>query len=172
MFTPLVAFVLADTSSGSPPAIVYILGAILAGGLLPLIYQALQRWRAGPLQDSALISHTIAEQLGGMKELLDEYRVEIEVAKRQLEDYRTQLGDITKELAKAQVRIGQLEDQLDRARDERSTIERDLERLRAQYEQLRAERHELEEVTSGLRDRLRGLELIAGQHPDDPPPAS
>lgn len=163
MLTALAAVLVADSAAGNPPTLIYVLGAILAGGVLPLIYQAAQRWRRGPLEDSTLIAHTVNEQLGGMKELLDQYRVEIEVSKRQLEDYRKQLVEITQDLARAQVRIGHLEDELERSRARREEIERELVQLRAQYEHTNSERRSLEELTTALQERLQQLTLVTGR---------
>lgn len=149
-------------ASVGTPTTIYILGAAFAGGLLPLLYQAAQNWRKGPLTDSQLISRTVSDQLGGMKTLLENYRIELEVAKRQLEDYRTQLGTVTRELATAQVRISQLERTLDSAKDRRDEMEHELEQLRRQQGDLITERRELETITRNLADRLRQLGLVVG----------
>lgn len=166
------ALILVAATAGGIPIIVYVLGALLAGGGLTLAYTVLQNWRRGPMTDASLISDTITNQLGGMKQLLDEYRVELEVAKRQLEDYRAQLYEVTRELAKAQVQISQLERSLDSARDRRDDMEHELDELRRHYEELTRERIKLEGLTRGLSERLAQLGIVVGEDGEEIVPPS
>lgn len=142
--------------------LVYIIGAMFAGGLIPLAYNMLRNWRRAPIEDSQIIASNVRNDVSGLKDLLAEYRIEVELNKRQLEDYRGQLGQITIELAKAQARISLLEQQLSTARNERDQILGELDGMRARRDELAAERERLKEEAAALQGRIKALEDQTG----------
>lgn len=153
---------LTAVSGGGYTNIVYLLAAVFAGGLIPLLYRAWRDRKRGPIEDSQIIAGTVRDELGGLKDLLAEYRLEVELNKRQLEDYRNQLGMLTIELAKAQARISVLETQLHDAQGERSAMQRDLEAARQRRIELEAERERVRQDGEQLRRRIKELEDAAG----------
>lgn len=140
---------------------VLIVIAALGGGVLPILVSAYRRWKRGPLEDEEMVGRIVKGELGNMKDLLGEYRVEVELTKRQLEDYRSQLNEMTRELARAQVRIQHLEDELRTAREGRDELQRELAQLIAERDELRTERARLAGEAEKLRERLDRLEQFA-----------
>lgn len=148
--------------SNSYTPLVYIVAALLTGTLIPLLYQIARNWRRKPLEDQEIIEKTVRNELGNLKDLLAEYRLEVEVNKRQLEDYRKQLGEVTFELSRAQVRITYLEDALRTAKTDHETVKRELEEAKARREALQEERDRLNVEAEELRGRIKELEDKTG----------
>lgn len=169
----LFAIAQAAATASSPPqysTFIYILGALVAGGALNVAVTAYRRWSRGPIEDKEIIGNIVKGEVAGMKDLLAEYRVEVEITKRQLEEYREQLSEITRELARAQVRIGRLEDELREAGSRRAEIEAELLRVKAERDGLVDQRQRLERESASLRTRVDALEGFAHRvHPDEPP---
>lgn len=153
---------LALVTANSYGSLVYLLAAVFAGGLVQVIYQAVRNRRRDPVEDSEIARKAVKDELGGLKDLLAEYRIEVEVNKRQLEDYRNQLNQITLDLSRAQVRIGLLEDQLRDAKSESTAVQRELEGTKRRRDELQVERDRLSRETAELRERIKGLEDATG----------
>lgn len=159
-------------------AVIYLIAAVAAGGLAQVVYQIVRNWRRKPIDDQQIIGKQIKDDLGNLKDLLAEYRLEVEVNKRQLEDYRRQLTEITLELAKAQARIGLLEDQLRTARSEHESVQHELEAMQRRRDELQGERDRLKQEAANLGQRIKALEdatgvteriAVAGRSLDPPP---
>lgn len=151
----LFTLVLAAAPVAQPStSFLYILGALFAGGVVTTLYQAYLRWRRGPLEDQELVSRITATTNSDMKGILNEYRMEVEVVKRQVEDYRKQLHDLTKELANATLRISQLEIRLENSEEDKGRLQRDL--AEAQRERVRLEM-ELERLRQEIKAKVETL---------------
>lgn len=154
-------YALASGGGTSVTPLLYVIGALLAGGLLNLGWQVYRRWRSGGLDDRKTIEETIEKEIGGLRSLVTEYRTEAEVTKRLLDEYRQQLTDVTKDLARAQVRIGYLEDELRSAQGQRTEVEKELHALKVERESDRDRREELLREGNRLRERVAQLEAMA-----------
>lgn len=150
-------------SPTNPSLLIYLLGAALGGGLIKVGYDAYTRWKRGPIDDDEQIGRTLRNELGGMKELLEEYRVEQKVTERRLDDYRRQLVDVTSHLADARIRIEALERQLENARERRNVIESELRDLRSEYKHLEAERDRIQREAGSMTQMLAQLARITGR---------
>lgn len=157
-------------SAPSPPqytTLIYIVGALVTGGALQVGVTAYRRWTRGPIEDKQIIGQIVQGEMSGMKDLLAEYRIEVEVTKRQLEEYREQLGEVTRELARAQVRITRLEDELKDAKGNRAALQAELVAVTAERDGLITQRDALEGQAGELRDRVSALERFARRaHPE------
>lgn len=144
------------TFSQSPPtqptsSLLYILGAFCAGGALTIVYNIIQRFRRGQIEDTELINRITQQTVQGADDILQQYRVEVEVVRRQVEDYRNQLHKLTQELAQATLRIAHLETEL-------STAHANQERLRQQLADAVTNREGLEAEVKELRLRIAKFE--------------
>jgi len=150
------------TTVENVPTIVYLLAAALGGGLLGAIGTAYRRFRIGPIEDQQLVTQITADTLRGAKDILAEYRTEVEVVKRQLEDYRKQLLELTRTLAAANERIRRLESDLRDASGEST-------RLRAELSSAVNRRTEMLQEIEWLRERIARLEGGPAPPPPVPP---
>lgn len=166
---PIIAGLVATIATPQASSVVaYVIAAALMGGAIPAVVGAYRRWKRGPLEDQAIVGRMVRDEMSGMKDLLNEYRVEVEVTKRQLEEYRTQLGLITHELAKAQVRIGDLQEELKDAKRDRDEVKRELNTLLTERDGLVSERDRLAEEATRLAARVEALEAFARRiHPEE-----
>lgn len=155
--------------------IIYIVGTLLAGGLLQLVYSIARNYRRGPIDDTSIVSQTVRDDVEGLRGLLAEYRLETEVNKRQLENYAKDVRDMTRELAQAQLRISNLEKQLREGDGRRETVERELSEIKHDRDRLAVERDRLIVEATAMRARVQALEEAAGlvdrlreshEHPD------
>lgn len=142
--------------------IVYIVGTLLTGGVLQVVYTIVRNYKRGPIDDDSIIAQTVRDDVEGLRGLLAEYRLETEVNKRQLETYQKDLREMTRELAQAQVRIGNLEKQLREGGERREAIERELTDIRRERDRLEAERDRLAAEAQKLQDRIEKLEQATG----------
>lgn len=148
------------------PTWIYLLGAFGGGGLLAAVATAYRNWRNAPTDDRNRITDTLRNEVGGMRELLEEYRIEQKAGERQLRDYREQLTELTGNLARALQRIEQLEGQLSNAKERRQEMERELHELQATCQSWRDQRDALERQTIVLEERLRQLGQVTGEEPE------
>lgn len=155
--------------------IIYIVGTLLAGGLLQLVYSIARNYRRGPIDDTSIVSQTVRDDVEGLRGLLAEYRLETEVNKRQLENYAKDVRDMTRELAQAQLRISNLEKQLREGDGRREIVERELSEIRHDRDRLAVERDRLIVEATAMRARVAALEEAAAlvdklreshEHPD------
>lgn len=102
------------------PALVYLFGGALAGGLVPLAagaWAAQRRKVKGTLgPDEETLARIASLTVDGAKDMLAEYRIELEVAKRQILAYRDEITQLNRlsglaqqEIAELRARIVQLE---------------------------------------------------------------
>lgn len=158
MFDALVADVLALAAAHhpiTPPTTaspwLYILGAILAGGVLEFVWRIFQRVRYGGRDDAMSIAKAAQYQAANASELWVKYKVELEDAQKQIGQYLEELIKVNRELGAASARIAKLEDDL---REERS----ESARLRDELAEARAKRDELLDKVHALHERIRALE--------------
>lgn len=107
--------------------LLYILGAAVAGGGFTALLGLIRYWRRGQVEDTELVSRITKDTVAGAKDILAEYRLEVEIVKRQVEAYRDQLNNLTMALAEANVKISNLERQLSTAQTEHTGLQRDLQ---------------------------------------------
>jgi chromosome segregation ATPase len=144
---------LADASppSGNPSSLLYIFAALLAGGVLQVVWQVYRRWRRGSTDDALEIAKAAQDQAQSSAELWTRYRVELEDAKAQLSEYLRELVSVNRELGAATARIVRLEQELHQARN-------DATQLRAALNDAIARRDELRDRVFSLQERIRLLE--------------
>lgn len=150
-------------SGAGTPVIVYLLGGALAGGLVPTASAAYKAWRRGKKpglnEDDEMVARITALTLEGSKGMLEEYRIELEIAKRQLATDRDQLERLNRSLGESEARITRLEADLAAAKKEADT-------LRIRLNDAVAVRARLRTEVEGLRKRIVQLEGIPGATPD------
>lgn len=171
----LIALFLAAVDAPTAPTIptwIYILGAMFGGGVLTVAATAYRNWRNAPTDDRMRITNTLRNEVGGMKELLEEYRIEQKAGERQLRDYREQLTELTGNLARALQRIETLEGLLDSAKERRDEMEKELRALQDDCTLWRDQRDHLERQSIVLRERLRQLGRVTGESIEDDEPGS
>lgn len=125
------------------PVLLYVFGAILAGGGMTMFAQLVRHWRRGQVEDTELISRITKDTISGAKDILAEYRLEVEVVKRQVEAYRVQLNELMTKLAEANLRIQNLEEALKEAHHDRDRLVDELSKAVDQRQELIGEIHRL-----------------------------
>lgn len=143
--------VLAVVNAGPPTTLLYALSILGTSGFVAVLWQMYLRWRRGPKEDDELVSRISSQVASGAHELLEEYRIELEVSKRQINLYLEQVTELNRLLGQANERIARLE----RALDERQNDRRDLTR---QLKEAIRRREDLIQEMRLLRGRVEELE--------------
>jgi len=111
---------------GPPPTLLYLLSIVGTSGLVAVLWQAYLRWKRGDKEDDELVSRISAQVAEGSAKLLEEYRIELEVAQRQIRLYLDQVTELNRLLGSANERISRLENLLSQRSDDRKDLERQL----------------------------------------------
>jgi chromosome segregation ATPase len=130
--------------------IIPILIALLGGGLLGTLYQIYAGHRRGPTEMQDIVTKISNQVMGGAKDLLDEYRIQLEASHRQVDAYLGQLTSLNRLLGESNARIARLEIELQTSVKERDTIRQELI-------EVRRHRDELAKEIEVLRRRLNEL---------------
>lgn len=144
-------------ASGVSGPLLTALSIIAAGGGGSLAYQVYNRIKRGKSEDEELISRISSQVVEGAHSLLEEYRIELEVAKRQITLYLDQVTELNRLLGQANERISRLE---------RDLVEREGDRadLRQQLRDAVRRRDELHNEIESLRTRILELETALETH--------
>jgi chromosome segregation ATPase len=143
---------IAETApSPGPSPLLYIFGALAAGGLLDLLWRMYQRSKYGAREDALQIAKEARDQVHSSGELFTRYKVELEDAQRQLNEYLSQLVGVNKELGKAMARITRLEQDL-------TVAQSDNRQLKLELTEALAKRDALTQQIEELLERIRSLE--------------
>ncbi len=142
----------------SPPvtgtaAIVYALAVALVGAIGTSAFQFYKYRKQAKREDDSLIAAATGEAVAAAKEMLSEYRLELQRA-------REEMTELRRKLEQANDRIAKLEGQLESAKEQRSALQEELveayERRGAdseRYDEMRRRIRELEETVGGVSDR-------------------
>lgn len=136
---------------GPPTTFLYIVSLLGTAGLFGVLWQMYLRWRRGGTEDEELVSRISSQVAAGSAKLLEEYRIEIEVSKRQIGLYLDQVTELNRLLGSANERIERLEGALNERQNERSELRRQLK------DAIRRREDIIQEMRT-LRDRVTELE--------------
>lgn len=140
--------ILADVSVNDP--VVAILAVILSGGLIGTIWQIYRDRKRGPGEMQDVVTKVTNQVMEGAQDLLNEYKIQIEVSQRQIEQYLSQLSDLNRLLGAANARIAHLESELKNSLSDRDELHQELS-------DARRDRDLLEKEITELRDRVEQL---------------
>lgn len=144
----------AAVNTGPPSTLLYFFMILATGGVLNLAWQAYMRHKRGGTEDDELVSRISNQVVEGAHGLLEEYRIEIEVAKRRIEDYQRQITELNRFLGAANERINRLEAELESGRGERASLQHELAATVERREQMRRKVEELEHQIALLREEI------------------
>lgn len=143
----------ADPPGTGTGAVVYGLALALIAALGGSGFQFYKFRKTRKREDDSLIAAATGEAVAAAKEMLQEYRLELQRAREEMTELRGKLD-------RAGERIAKLEAQLESAQEHRTQLQDELnealERRGAdaeRYEQMQRRIHELEEVVRGVSDR-------------------
>lgn len=153
-------------SAGPPAVLLDVLAVLGTGGLLSVAWQVYLRWKRGGAEDDELVSRISAQVAEGSAKLLEEYRIEVEVAKRQVTLYLEQVTELNRLLGQANERIRRLEQSLDKREEDRSDLKRQLKEAIKRREDLIAEMRRLRERVEQLEQDLKVPEHERHKLPD------
>lgn len=142
--------------AASPPSsntntILYVMAALLAGGLLDIGWRAYQRYRHGAQDDALEVAKAARDQAQSSTDLWKSYKIELEDAKGQISQYLTELVSVNRELGSALAKISRLDEELRHARGEAQD-------LKQRLDEAKAHRDELLKRVAELRERIDTLE--------------
>lgn len=143
--------VVSVVQAGPPTLLLDILAILGTGGMLTVAWQMYLRWKRGGKEDEELVSRISSQVAEGSAKLLEEYRIELEVAQRQIKLYLDQVTELNRLLGSANQRIDRLERQLMDRQGERRELARQLKDANKRREEV------LRELKS-LRDHVQRLE--------------
>lgn len=118
--------VVSVVQAGPPTLLLDILAILGTGGMLTVAWQMYLRWKRGGKEDEELVSRISSQVAEGSAKLLEEYRIELEVAQRQIRLYLDQVTELNRLLGSANERISRLENMLAQRTDDRKDLERQL----------------------------------------------
>jgi chromosome segregation ATPase len=140
---------------GPPSALLDVLAVLGTGGLLTVAWQMYLRWKRGGKEDEELVSRISSQVAEGSAKLLEEYRIELEVAQRQIKLYLDQVTELNRLLGSANERIDRLERQLMDRQGERRELNRQLKDALKRREEVLRELKALREHVQRLEDDMQ-----------------
>lgn len=142
-------------ATGPPTTLLYVLSIIGTSGLVAVLWQMYLRWKRGGEEDDELVSRISAQVAQGSAKLLEEYRLELEVSKRQIKLYLDQVTELNRLLGSANERIDRLEKELKLRGSEHRELNRQLRDAVKRRDSLLKELDLLRGRVSELEDNLK-----------------
>lgn len=142
-------------ATGPPTTLLYVLSIIGTSGLVAVLWQMYLRWRRGGDEDDELVSRISNQVAQGSAKLLEEYRLELEVSKRQIKLYLDQVTELNRLLGSANERIDRLEKELKVRGSEHRELNRQLRDATKRRDSYLRELEALRGRVSELEDNLR-----------------